>query len=150
VTQEALATVAKAIDRFDPDSERGSFRGWLFRISRNLIINFLTRSNEPRGTGDTEMQLFLQQTPVADEATATLFEVEREREIFRWAAKRVRGRFLEVTWQAFWLTAVEGKSTQTVAAHLVKSTGSVRVSRCRVLAHLQQEVKRFEEHLFDP
>ena len=140
MTQEVFITVGKAIDRFDLDSEKGSFR-----VTQNLVINFLTRDKEARGSGNTEIQLLLQELPDADEATATLFQVERKREIFRWAAQRVRTLFQEETWRAFWLTGVEGESIDDVAKLLGKSPGAIRVARCRVLARLQQEVKTFEE-----
>jgi len=43
VTQEVLQAVAVAIKRLDYDPNRGSFRGWLFIMTRNLLINHLNR-----------------------------------------------------------------------------------------------------------
>ena len=90
---------------------RGSFRGWLSRIARNLLINFLTRRrHQPRGSGTTSVQDLLEAQPAADPSATALFEAEYEKHLFRWAADEVRGEFAPTTWQAFWQTAVEGRS----------------------------------------
>ncbi len=145
LTQEVFVAVNKAIGRFDPNSEKGSFRGWLFRIARNLSINFLTRQKGPRGSGDTGVLTLLGQHPASEKAATTLFEIEYRRERFRWAAQRVRRDFQEDTWRAFWLTGVEGQSIKQVAEILGKTQGSVRIARCRVLARLRKEISGFEE-----
>lgn len=145
MTQEVFTVVGKAIGRFDPDSERGSFRGWLSKITQNIVINFLTRGKEPRGMGDSAIQQLLQGAPCVDEETRTLFQVERQREIFLWAANQIRSQFERDTWQAFWRTGVEGQTIDVVAEQLGKSAGAVRIARCRVLARLKREVHRFEE-----
>src|SRR3954452_23457364 len=43
VMQELFLAVSRSIDRWDPASERGSFRGWLRTVARNLLINWLKR-----------------------------------------------------------------------------------------------------------
>jgi len=144
MSQEVFAVVGGAIGRFDPEL-KGSFRGWLSRITRNLVINHLSRDQEPRGAGTTDMQLLLQEQPSVDVATETMFQMEQRREVFRWAAENVQAEVQDETWRAFWLTGVEGLGIEEVANLVGKSPGAVRIARCRVLARLQQEVKKFEE-----
>ena len=37
VTQEVLLAVANSIDQWEADRQRGTFRGWLTTITRNLV-----------------------------------------------------------------------------------------------------------------
>jgi len=145
LTQEVFIAVEKAIGKLDPSSKKGSFRGWLFRIARNHSINFLIRQKGPRGSGDTGMQKLLGQFSAVEQDASALFDVEYRRELFRWAAQRVRQDFREDTWRAFWLTGVEGQPIRQVAGLLGKTEGAVRIARCRVLARLREEVAEIEE-----
>jgi len=142
LAQEVLATVARAIDSFDLDAD-GSFRGWLFKITRNLCVNHITRRRGPIGSGDSDVQRLLLQQP-SDEATVTLFQLEHRRLRFRRAAERLRPQFNEATWLSFWMTAVEGQPIESVAEQLGKTNGAVRVARCRVLARLKDTVQTEE------
>src|SRR5207237_8444490 len=59
--QDVFRAVAGAIERWNPEPAKGSFRGWLFRITRNLIVNFLTdQRKHERGTGSTSVQDMLE------------------------------------------------------------------------------------------
>ncbi|MSR56159.1 MAG: RNA polymerase sigma factor [Planctomycetaceae bacterium] len=144
LVQNVLAAVAGAIDRWTPDPARGRFRNWLFRISRNLTVNILTRGGRLRGSGDSEINELLQEIPAASADEATCYDLEFRREAFLRAADRVRDEFQATTWQAFWLTAVEGVGIEDAARQLGISLGSVYAARSRVLARLRKQVEQFE------
>jgi RNA polymerase sigma-70 factor (ECF subfamily) len=141
--QEVFRAVAAAIETYDPDPSLGSFRGWLHRIARNLMINWLAaRKRQPVGTGDSGMALRLAERPdpaASPDDTAVYDEAFRRR-LFRWAADRVRPRVQDSTWRAFWGTAVEGKPAGDVAAELGLSVGAVYVHRNRVMARIRHEI----------
>lgn len=135
VTQDVLISVAGAIERFDLQRE-GRFGGWLARITRNATVDRIRQRCE-QGSGRTDMIRALEQLPEAEPDESAVFDLERRRQLFRWAAKRVRRQVQEPSWQAFWRTAVEGQPAATVAAQLDMTTGAVYVARCRVLARLK-------------
>ena len=53
-------------------------------------------------------------------------------------SRLIRGEFHPHTWQAFWATAVEGRSAPDVAAELGMSPVGVRVAKSRVLQRLRE------------
>ena len=144
VTQEVLLAVAGSIDRWEADPNRGTFRGWLTTIARNLVVNFLIKqSRHPRGSGDSDIRREIDELPAADGEQSVLFNMEEKRQIFRWAAERVRQEFRETHWQAFWLTAIDGRNAIEVATELGISVGLVYVSRNRVMKRLREKVEEY-------
>ncbi|GAA4453111.1 sigma-70 family RNA polymerase sigma factor [Novipirellula rosea] len=144
LAQDVLTTVGRAIGTFESNCE-GSFRRWLYQITRNLVVNQLTRGpfsgrRGPIGSGDSDIQKLLAQVPAADDQTATLFRLEYRRVRFQQAAGRVRNQFSDSVWQCFELTAIENQSAELVANALGKTPGAVRVARCRVLAKIREEI----------
>ena len=72
------------------------------------------------------------------------WQQEYERRLFRWAADQVRGRFHESTWQAFWLTAVDGRTPQEAAQALGLTVVAVYLAKSRVLARLKEQIDQLE------
>jgi RNA polymerase sigma-70 factor (ECF subfamily) len=141
--QDVFRAVASAIGRWDPDPAKGRFRAWLFRIARNLIVNFLARQGRlPRGSGRTSVHELLESVPVDDTRAEAEFAAEFRRRAFRWAAEQVRKEFTDSTWQAFWRTGVENRPVAEVAAQLGLSAAAVYVARSRVLAKLRERVQQ--------
>ncbi|MEJ7594780.1 MAG: sigma-70 family RNA polymerase sigma factor [Planctomycetaceae bacterium] len=135
LTQEVLAVVERSLDQFDPAI--GGFRSWLYQITRNLVVNHLTRRRGPIGSGDSDVGRILSQQPAIEQKTSTLFRLEYRRSCFQHATSIVKTEFSDATWSAFWLTAVELQSVESVAMQLGKSEGAIRVARCRVLDRLR-------------
>src|SRR3954469_9704936 len=60
--QDVLRSVSSAVHRLEYDQARGSFRGWLFTVTRNKIFNFLEgRAHRVQGSGDSRVQQRLEQ-----------------------------------------------------------------------------------------
>ncbi|HEY4234373.1 MAG TPA: sigma-70 family RNA polymerase sigma factor [Lacipirellulaceae bacterium] len=145
LAQEVLVAVSRAVDRWEPDPARGRFRDWLFRIARNLIINFMTRRKyQSISGGQTDVLRMIEDR--CDESSDELaaFNLEQRREVFRWASAKVKDTVAAATWQAFWQSSVETKPIAEVARELGMSIGSVYVARSRVMSKLRGEVSRFE------
>jgi RNA polymerase sigma-70 factor (ECF subfamily) len=150
LVQEVFRAVAAAIERYDPDPAKGSFRGWLSTIARNLIVNLLeAQRRHPRGTGDTEVRQLLEQQPAPTSEGSTLFDAEYRRHLLHWAAGKVRDEFSDPAWQAFWKTGVEGQSAGEAARALGLTVGTVYQYKSRVVARIRREIERVEGETTD-
>jgi RNA polymerase sigma-70 factor (ECF subfamily) len=143
--QDVMRSVSAAIGRLDYDRSRGTFRGWLFTITRNKVFNFLSaRRIRPQGSGDTTTNRLLAEHPDDAEA-ADDWEIEYQRRLASLAMERVRGEFQEKTWRAFWMTAVEGQEVPEVSRLVGLSSGAIYVAKSRVLARLKEEVEAMQQ-----
>ena len=143
--QEVLSTVASAVGRLEYDPGRGSFRNWLFTLVRRKLINWrATQRHRAHGSGDVATQQLLEQWPATDGAEQE-WEKEWQRRLFAWACERVRQDVSDVTWQAFWRTAVADQPARQVAAELGLTATAVYLARRRVLMRLQGLVRSAQE-----
>jgi RNA polymerase sigma-70 factor (ECF subfamily) len=145
LTQDVFCAVAAAIERQAFDPALGSFRGWLFRIARNLVVNFLIRrQRHPRGSGGNDMIGVLEAQPAPDAEESALFDAEYRRRLLHWAAEQVRGEFTDLAWKAFWQAGVEGRSAREVADALGTTVGTVYHYKSRIMARLRQKIGEVE------
>ena len=142
LTQAVLQTVSVEAGRLKYDPARGSFRSWLFTIARNEQYDFIAHRRRIPGGGNDPSER-VDNVPAREEEAAQ-WEQEYERRIYAWAAERVCRCVDDMTWEAFRLTAVEGKSGVETADALGMSVGAVYVAKSRVLARLRREVKQIE------
>ncbi len=145
--QDVLRSVARNAHRLEYDPKRGTFRGWLYTVTRNKIYNFLDGNRRrPRGTGDPDAHDRLDSTPAreTDDGPDADWEREYQRRLSAKAMDKVKGEFQPNTWQAFWQTAVEGKAAGEVGTSLKMTSGAVYIAKSRVLARLRDEVKKMQ------
>ena len=144
--QDVLVAIARGIDRLEIGDDKGRFRGWLFRISRNLIVNALEkRQRLVVGSGDSDIFERLAQEPALNAQEQTAYILEFRRELFHWAARGICVEFQPATWNLFWRTSVKGEPIAETARELGLSLGAAYAARCRVLARLRKKIDELED-----
>ena len=141
LAQQVLLSVTRSVPQWDSDPQRARFRTWLGRVVRNAALNALTRGKPDRGAGGTSALVLINGKAADSCDNSEVLDLEWRREAFRWAADKIRDEFQPQTWQAFWLTAVDGLSAAEAAKQTGKSIGAVYVARSRVMARIQEAVR---------
>jgi RNA polymerase sigma factor (sigma-70 family) len=135
LTQEVLASLLKGT--YEPG--KGPFHKWLLTVVLNKIRSFFTRSSR---------QVLLASSTDLDEHPAKA-EEEWEREhkqcLFDHAAKSVRAETDPRHWEAFWLTAVEGKTGNEVAQSLGLTLTNVFCVKSRIMTEIRERVQLLQE-----
>ena len=140
VTQEVLAALEKKLPNWDTNPERGKLRGWLFRVARNMAIDKITeRAKSPLAFGAMDSSGYRDLGSFKAEQSQEFLNQFRRR-VFHYAAEQVRQRVNQQTWQAFWLTAMEGQSAEQVGQQLGLKAGNVYAAKFRVTSRIQKLV----------
>ena len=142
--QNIFLSVARGLPGFRHSKEReGSFRAWLWTISRNKIIDRARKQqkNQERPVGGSSNLHKLsdvpeEQFPDEDEPTSS----NDLHQLVHRALDQIRGSVAPQTWQAFWRTVVDGQSTDVVASELGMQPAAIRQSRSRVLRRLREQM----------
>lgn len=145
IQQEVFFAVSRSIERYQPTESNGSFRAWLWALSRNKIVDALrTQQRFPNATGgSTALQAVRN---VADEGIpehlddSDVAERSQFAELVHRALEQVRAEFEPRSWQAFWRTSLDGLAVAVVAQELAMSQATVRQHRSRILRRLRQQL----------
>lgn len=139
VTQEVLVKIFAALRNFQYDPAR-SFRAWLKTITQHAWSDFvLARRKGPRqsaGPLDTIADSAVVQSDLERELEEAL-----DLELLELAKRRVKERIKPETWNAFHLTAIEGRTGADAARTVGMPVAHVFVAKHRVQKMLQEEVR---------
>lgn len=148
VTQDVLVKLVRAMQSFQYDPSRGSFRAWLKTVTANAVRDLVASSKKAgRGSGDTSVGQLLSniEDQAATEALSQEIESCYQQELLAEAERIVRERVQPHTWEAYRLTAVEQHKSAAVAETLQMPVAEVYVAKSRVLKMLREAVEAMTE-----
>lgn len=144
VAQETLTSVAQSMPGFAYDRSKGSFKGWLARVTRNHIADFLTKKTReascrvdlPAGAAEA---ITASPEQAAQELDA-LWESEWRDHLLNRALLRLRETLSSRSLQIFQLSAVQHWSIAEIAASLCVSRAQIYLVRHRVGRLVKREI----------
>ena len=147
VAQEALAAVAAQMPEFRLDRAKGSFRGWLYRITSNKVADFLRRKYR-EGAVRTELSPEVLDDALERESVIeSVWNEEWHSYLLQRALEKVKNQVSTRSLQIFHLGAVNGLSTEQIRTTLGLGRTSVYLARYRVGLLVKKEVSRLRREL---
>lgn len=144
VAQMVFQTVSRSISTFSKQPG-GSFRGWLFTVTKRLILNYLNRTlrgPKPRGGSSIQIRLMEEPDRFSEESLSATHCADQD-SLMNSILDKVRSKFDERTWQCFWLVAIEEKPAVDVARQLGMKPAAVRQAKYRVTQSLRKNLEDF-------
>jgi RNA polymerase sigma-70 factor (ECF subfamily) len=146
VVQETIISVAKNIQKFEPDPKLGSFKGWLRNITRWRIADQLKKRMQNTVVEEKMQPLDMAVIPdVASENSELIWEEEWQSNLLAAAIERVKRRVKEEHYQMFDFYVIKQWPVSKVAQRLGVSTARVYLAKHRVAALIRKEVRRLEK-----
>ncbi|MFN3190860.1 MAG: RNA polymerase sigma factor [Aureliella sp.] len=138
--QDVFFSVVRSLDQYQPTRENGSFRAWLWTITRNKIIDSARagKRNPPARGGSTALHAtreIAEQIDPSDETERTQWS-----HLVHRALAQVQNEFEEKTYQAFWRSTIDNVPVAQVAKELGLGAATIRKYRSRILRRLRQQL----------
>jgi RNA polymerase sigma factor (sigma-70 family) len=155
VMQEVFKRVAETIGKFSPAPRPGSFRSWLFQLTRwraddkmrereRQMWGRLSHRPAPDGGNQEPSSAEHAQTPEELEAN---FAAEAHRHLVETLFKTIEHSVTPKQLQIFQLLVIDETPVEKIAELYEITPAAVYVIKHRVISKLQAEVKRLQLHL---
>jgi RNA polymerase sigma factor (sigma-70 family) len=149
IVQDVVAAVSKQMPRFQYDRSKGSFKGWLARVTRNHIADFVEKKTRERRRR-VELPESRCDAIAAEQNAGSLDEVwetEWRQHLMTRAMRCVQQQLPARSVQIFQMSALDGWSTEKIAAALCLSRPQVYLARHRAARLVKKEIERLRKDL---
>jgi RNA polymerase sigma factor (sigma-70 family) len=141
VLQETLISVASEMPDFRYDRSRGSFKGWLFRITRRRVADqFRKRVRLQRQTSEFSTEMDEVADP-SDDSLEAIWEEEWRMHLLQIAITSAKKKVSPGQWQIFDLATLQGWPTGKITTLLGVNRARVYMAKLRVGRILRAEVQ---------
>lgn len=148
-TQEVLIQLTQVVEQWSSDPPGATFRGWLYRVSRHVIIRFIQQKGRLERFTPQSVRSELDHQPAPASLESAYFDLQFRQQVFSYVAHKIRDTFAEKNWRAFWRSYVEYQSIPDTAAELGMRVCDVYVARSRILKRFQSEIKTLVDNEWD-
>lgn len=142
VVQEVFLALYRGLGQYQ--RSQGSFRNWLFVVTRNTTFSFHRRHGKA-DCAEGGTSAWKRQQDVSYELPADADASYVPSTVLQQAMELLRSRFQDRTWKAAWRVLVDGQDASRVAAEMEMTVAAVYTAKSRVLACLRSELHPFED-----
>ncbi len=143
--QEVFAAVLRYLKDYVPKKTSGSFRHWLWTITRNKIFDQWRRESlSPRAKGGSTALQEVQELASLQEMEAEPTSRLDQEQLMARAMYQIRMEVEEKTWNIFQRVMIDQIPTAIVAEEFNTQPANVRQIRCRLLNRLRQQLGDIE------
>jgi RNA polymerase sigma-70 factor (ECF subfamily) len=152
VVQTVMFQVAASLPRFEKDGQKAAFRRWLRTITRRRIADVCrAEAKQPHAEGGSSaQQRFLSLPDAAESSSSSGAGLDRLRTGLWNLIETLEDEFDASTWQAFWLTSVEDRTSIEAGVLLGMTPNAVRLAKGRVLQRLRAAAGELRDAGFQP
>jgi RNA polymerase sigma-70 factor (ECF subfamily) len=151
VVQDTVVSVSKNIKKFKYDPEKGSFKGWLLKLTRWRIVDHLRKRQKgvsiatgdlSTATGTSLMERIPDPSPYSLDQT---WDQEWELNLIEAAIRRVKGKIDPMHFQVFDLYVLREWPVSRVAKALRIGPGRIYLIKHRINNLVKAEVLRLQK-----
>ena len=139
--QDVFLAVHRHVALYQPQGASGSFRAWLWTITRNKIRDCIRKTQWPAAGGTTALGNLQQLADDVDEPGLDQpSSVEDVQSLAARALKQIQIEFEPRTWEIFHRSVIDQVPTNLVAAEFGVTAANVRKVRSRILHRLREQL----------